>query len=157
MGLASVAGYALRFHKSSKDGSGTATLMPAKDETVYGVLFEIAEDEQKLLDRAEGRGYGYDRDDAFAVRCLKTGKEIRAATYLAAANAINASLVPFDWYRALVIAGATQHGLPDDYIATSTGVAARPDPDLLRNGRRDPLAALEAADFGHLLAPTQKV
>ncbi len=46
----------LRFHKSSKDGSGkcNAFFTGNDDDTILGVLFEIKSSEMSALDRAEG-------------------------------------------------------------------------------------------------------
>ena len=80
-----------------------------------GVVFEIAEDEKQNLDTAEGVGSGYDVLDDVAVG-LMSGDEIHARTYIG--TALTQTLRPYDSYRALVIAGATQHGLPSSWIAT---------------------------------------
>jgi gamma-glutamylcyclotransferase len=49
-------------------------------------------------------------------------------------------VTPYDWYKALVIAGAREHGLPADYIAALAAAPAKPDPDKIRAARN--LAAL---------------
>ena len=33
------------------------------------------------------------------------------------------SLTPYDWYKAFVLAGAREHGLPQDYVAALDAVA----------------------------------
>lgn len=139
IGHAWVDGYSLVFQKRSKDGSGKATLVKADDPTAraYGVIFSIDEKETDDLDRAEGAGYA----------CIKDFKVfsdpatcVEVVTYLAVPEASNAALVPYDWYRDIVIAGARQNDLPDEYIKRLVAVAAVPDP--LPN-RPERLAALE--------------
>jgi hypothetical protein len=59
---------------------------------------------------------------------------------------LDASRAPFGWYKALVVAGALQHGLPDEYVRTLEGVVATRDPD---SARREAARAV-LGDFGRL-------
>jgi cation transport regulator ChaC len=116
--VATLEKHALRFHKRSRDGSGKCNAFYTGLETdrVIGVLFEIPENEKSLLDSHEGLGNGYDEK---AVALISTnGMSLRAVTYVASTEAIDDKLQPFDWYRAFVIEGAKEHGLPQDYIDT---------------------------------------
>ncbi len=141
---ASVTGYTIAFHKrSDRDGSGKATLRPDPGGIVHGVLYEIDEREHAALDRAEGVGNGYDRLNDFAV--ISDGVPRAAATYIVAASHIDTDVIPFDWYRALVVAGARQHGLPADYIARLASVATTSDDDLQRRERLNAIEALRQA------------
>ena len=108
--VASVAGYKLAFSKRSKDRSGKAMLVASDDPAarVYGVLYEIANDEILELDRAEGRGRGYERLEDFEV--CADGSVVRVMTYMADNTAIDAALKPYDWYRNLAVMGAEEHG-----------------------------------------------
>lgn len=53
---------------------------------------------------------------------------------------VDATAVPYDWYKTLVIAGAREHGLPDDYLALLQRTPARTDPDAQRARRHFALA-----------------
>ncbi|GAB1582920.1 gamma-glutamylcyclotransferase family protein [Phyllobacterium phragmitis] len=110
----STKGFSLQFSKRSRDGSGKATLILQEGATP-GVLFEIAKSDLAALDRAEGAGKGYDRADDFRVENAVTREQITATTYLASAP--EADLKPFDWYLALVIAGAHHYAFGDQYLA----------------------------------------
>jgi hypothetical protein len=46
---------------------------------------------------------------------------------------IDHSLRPYSWYRALVVAGAREHRIPEDYIALLETVATQEDPDRTRH------------------------
>lgn len=143
----------LSFCKRGHDGSGKATLAPAaygKDQ-VHGVLFEIADAERGRLDAAEGPGY---ERQAHPV-VVRAGDErvVRAQTYLARAEARDESLIPFDWYHALVLAGALEHRLPQLYVDGVRAVAAREDPKPDRGRRRSALSILQSAGFDWLLEP----
>jgi len=149
IGVGVIFGYTLEFSKRGRDISGKATMVHSgkSEEHVFGVVFEVAISERAALDKAEGVGSGYMRTDDLLVR-LQQGREIlRAATYIA--TEADRTLQPYDWYRALVIAGALQHTLPDQWIAMLNQVASVPDPDPKR--RSSAIAVLKKAGFGHLL------
>ncbi|MCR8960617.1 gamma-glutamylcyclotransferase [Variovorax sp. S2] len=127
MGIARLAGHQLRWHKiSKKDGSGKCDVIvsDAFDASVYGVLYEIKALEKSALDRFEGLGFGYQEK---SVEVDLQGKIVQALTYFATNT--DASLVPWTWYRAHVVAGAREHGLPTAYIEALEAVAAEIDPD----------------------------
>lgn len=113
IGVALAKGHDICFGKLSKDESGKATLITGSEsDKVYGILFKIENHELLGLDRAEGVGCGYEQKDKFPV--IFNNKEIYTVTYIAVKREQNLS--PYDWYFALVLAGALQHKLPDDYI-----------------------------------------
>ena len=146
-GIAFTEGYALEFSKRSNDLSGKATLNKVDEpkRRTYGVLFEINNGDLPGLDRAEGEGFGYDRVDDFSVTFVADGKSVHAKTYIASANYIDTRLVPYDWYKALVIRGALQHGLPTAYITSLRDVAPIEDPDLNRISRKQAIEVLASA------------
>ena len=153
LGNAMARGFSLSFSKRSKDGSGKATLVETGelDEAAYGVLFEVSESEQAKLDQAEGRRKGYDRDDAFVVIRLTDGKPETARTYRASPDRCDNGLVPYDWYHALILAGAFQHGLPEAYIAELRRATVQPDPEPQRASRQEALQILACAGFSRLV------
>jgi hypothetical protein len=120
-------------------------------QTAYGVLFELSRSEQANLDKAEGEGKGYDRDDAFMVARLADGVETTASTYRASRQACDEGLVPYGWYYALILAGALQHGLPGTYVAELRQTAIRPDPEPQRDSRQEALKVLACAGYDWLL------
>jgi len=131
IGAATLRGYALRWHKRSrKDGSGKCDIVRVEvpEAVVHGVLYEIDVSEKAALDREEGAGKGYAET---AVVVLLDGVERRVTTYLA--TDLDHSLRPYSWYRALVVAGAREHRLPEDYIALLEAVATQEDPNLTRH------------------------
>jgi hypothetical protein len=146
-------GFSLSFSKRSRDGSAKATLVKAdeSEQAVCGVLFEIPHGEQTALDKAEGKGKGYDRDDAFIVVRLVDGKKMISSTYRASPQACDEGLIPYDWYHALIMAGALQHGLPEGYVADLRQAIVRPDPEPQRPSRQEALKVLACAGFNRLL------
>ena len=115
IGLYSLKGHDLRFHKiSKKDGSGKcdAYFTDRSDDIVIGTLFEIDSEEKRALDLAEGLGYGYEGKEV--ILQSQTGDEIKAATYYA--TKIDKSLKPYSWYLNHVLVGAKESELPTEYI-----------------------------------------
>jgi hypothetical protein len=45
----------------------------------------------------------------------------------------------YHWYKAFVVAGATEHALPPEYIASLKNVASLQDPDASRRMKNDAL------------------
>lgn len=131
LGQATLRGYQLRFHKrSGKDGSAKCDAYKTEndDNAVRGVLYRIPVSQLGDLHRAEGRGYGY--NDAEVPVWSPDGTSQIALTYLAAASHVVADLRPFSWYWDFVVAGAREHGLPEEYVAAFIApVAHDPDPD----------------------------
>ncbi|MEZ5854793.1 MAG: gamma-glutamylcyclotransferase family protein [Hyphomicrobiaceae bacterium] len=142
-------GWDIDFSKRGQDLSGKATLLRAKlpGTCAYGVVFEIADSEMPDLDRFEGRGNGYDRDDDFVVIRTATGESTLTKTYIAAPNAIDPGLKPFDWYHALVLAGARQNQLPAAHIERLRSQPFMPDPRTDRPQRLEALRVLNLSGF----------
>ena len=152
VGLARTAGFSVSMTKRSEDGSGKATLAAASEgirQEALGVIFEISENERRKLDDAEGRAYN--RNDQFDAALIKNNQSYTTSTYIAGDDHIEIGLEPFCWYRALIIAGATQHGLPQDYVSALRARPFRTDPDLHRPSRKQAVNALASAGFMHLL------
>lgn len=127
--------WSLEFSKASKDGSGKATLAAAPNSAVPGVIFEIDLAERERLDQHEGVGFGYRRDDAFAVE----GSTVPTSCYLG--TSLDHTLRPFDWYLATVIAGVNYQGLETTHAAALRGIHFVEDTDFDRQTR---VAAIKA-------------
>ncbi len=114
IGVGYIAGYRLTFDKvSGKDSSGKCDAEHTRNaaDRVYGVLYSVDESEKHRLDDAEGLNAGYDEKciDVVTARGVKP-----AVMYFATSK--NPSLRPYHWYKALVVAGAVEHGLPFTYV-----------------------------------------
>lgn len=124
--------------ESYADGSGKATILPARGVETRGVLYTLAETDLTTLDAIEGVGKGYAR-----IRCMTAAGPAR--TYVATDPA--PTLQAFAWYVALMIAGALEHDLGEPALNTFRAMAHRPDPAPDRPGAQAAQAALSAA--GH--------
>lgn len=149
--VAKAEGYGFVYGKRGQDGSAKATLVPCDGDAAYGVLFEVSEQDMIALDGFEGRGRGYERDDDFIVTNLSTDKPVMASAYLAPPEFIDVTLLPFDWYHALILAGAREHGLPGHYVAGKIGAASEMLRDRAAKGAAEALQILEKTQFLHFL------
>ena len=142
LGVYAAHGWCVDFTKRSSDGSGKASLAPSSADTAWGVLFEIAKAEQGFLDAAEGKGY--DRINDFSVSNAND-KSTVCATYIA--NEPEAGLHPYDWYLALIVAGADEHRLDADYRSALKTIQHRLDQRPSCTYRAAALEALKAAGY----------
>ncbi|SIS65227.1 gamma-glutamylcyclotransferase family protein [Phaeovulum vinaykumarii] len=136
IGAGRAPGHDLAFAKRGRDGSGKATLCPGPG-ALPGVLFQLEPGDLAPLDRAEGRGIGYDRVEIDVIG--PDGRPARALSYVACRR--ETGLLPFGWYLALCVAGA-----PDP--AHQARLAAHPwtpDPDPARPARQAAVSALARA------------
>lgn len=145
IGIAMLPSHTLHFHKRSVDGSGKCNALATEvGEGVIGVLFGFDPTERARLDKAEGVGDGYEHTTVTVIN--DKGRRRKVLTYLATADHIDDSLKPYGWYKDYVLAGATEHGLDDGYIADYIqSVEAIEDPNkgreakeraTLENGKR---------------------
>lgn len=152
IGLVSVDGWRFAFQSKSFDGSGKATLIRSEPgEVVHGRLYDIDTADRSVLDAAEG----FDRDppvylrhDDFAVVGAE-GETIGDVTVYLAREA-SEPMMPYDWYRALIVAGRLQAGFPAAVVAALAVARAMPDPMSERPTRRAALEILERAGFTEL-------
>jgi hypothetical protein len=139
-GRAAFADHRLTFDKVSADGSGKGAFEAAAGETLFGVLWQVPDREMTALDRAEGHGSGYERSEIHVMP--ENGAACDVLVYRA--TNVRPGLRPYEWYLALVIAGAMEHGLPDVYIDKLRAQSFDVDPDPNRLSRRYALALLKA-------------
>jgi len=130
VGAGLLPGWALAFHKRSKDGSGKCSIQPGGGG-VYLAIFDISARDKLVLDRIEGVGRGY------STLTLNVPEFGDCASYTAEPSHIDNSLAPYDWYKSLVLLGAAAHRFPADYRQAIETVASLPDPDIGRASRAE--------------------
>ena len=145
VGVAMTDGWTVSFTKPGSDGSGKAGLVQRDSASHPGVVYELAAHEMPVLDRIEGLGHGYTRDDDFTVTMLECGSQIATATYVPQRH--DPVLVPFDWYLALCIAGATENRFDLQVLEAFQATPFKPDAEDDRPARVAGIEALQAA--GH--------
>jgi gamma-glutamylcyclotransferase len=139
-GVAFAQDHRLTFWKKGRDGSGKGHLAASPGLSQPGVLFTLSTDDLIALDRFEGAGYGYRRADDFIVRLKDTSEITQAATYIA--TDLDETLQPYDWYLALIVAGAREHAFDEKIMREFSATACREDPDQTRASRHEALGLL---------------
>ncbi len=125
-GSARLPDHELSFTKRGTDGSGKCTLASCPGAVAWVVVYELPAAARAILDRIEGVGHGY------SVRWIDLPAYGRCFVYLAEPAWVDAGLVPFDWYHALVMAGARHHGFPPAYLSRIGTTVAIRDADRVR-------------------------
>lgn len=124
----------LVFHKRSIDGSAKADAQRTANvgDHVWGAVYRMHRNDKFVLDQHEFLGIGYDEEQV----AVEMEQEIVSAwMYVARAEAIDTSLLPYTWYLDYILHGARQHRLPEAYIDRLRRSQARRDPDLARHER----------------------
>lgn len=145
-GPAVLRGHRLCFHKRSADGSGKCAFVPSEASDLFGVLWTLPAEQLSALDLVEGVGNGYDR----ARICVEAADGTAAEALTYQATSLVLGLKPYDWYLALVRAGAVQHQLPESLVAMLDAIHTQADPKPARPQRREALEVLRSAGFGEV-------
>ncbi|MGI9249173.1 MAG: gamma-glutamylcyclotransferase family protein, partial [Woeseiaceae bacterium] len=114
--------WSLHFHKRSQDGSGKCNILSG-GSGVHVAIFEISKEDKLALDKIEGLGSGYSET------LLNIPEIGDCVSYAAEESHIDDSLVPYDWYKELVLLGARTHGFPADYLNRIGSLPSHQDPD----------------------------
>jgi gamma-glutamylcyclotransferase len=127
--IGQLVGFELCWNKRSSDGSGKCSVTETghPKHVVWGGAYEMSAGDKSSLDRAEGLGQGYGER---AVEIHTQAGRLSALTYYA--TSIDPGIRPYGWYRDLVIAGAREHELPEEYVRMLEKVAAVTDSDVDR-------------------------
>jgi gamma-glutamylcyclotransferase (GGCT)/AIG2-like uncharacterized protein YtfP len=112
--IASLSGFALRWHKRSSEGGKLAPLRTGHpDDVIWGVVYEVDVLAWQQIDEAQ-RGAGY-REERVAV-VDPDGAEHDASVYVARAEMIDDSILPMRSYRDPIVSAARANGLPAEYV-----------------------------------------
>ena len=110
-------GFSLQVNKPGLDGSAKANVVVSSRERVWGVVYRIDAVELEALDRFEG---GYRRT---GVTIRGRAAAIEAWTYIAEGRTDD---LPFDWYKAHMVRGAAEHGLPPSWQQRLRNIPSKP-------------------------------
>lgn len=130
-----IAGYKLVCNKVSKDGSSKANILRTESsmDLVWGVIYDIANEQKQDLDDFEGLGKGYN-EMILQVTDIEN-KNYNAQVYVADAKFIKNDLLPYDWYQNFIVKGAQENKLPLEYIKYIQSFRFTADRDLIRRQR----------------------
>lgn len=121
IGIGHINGHGLRFNKRGKDGSAKCNLVAATEQT-HVAVYSIGIEDKSVLDLIEGLGRGYDR------AMVEVSRFGRCWTYIATPDAVDDALVPFSWYKRLVMLGCEYHDFPTAYVEAIRATADEHDP-----------------------------
>lgn len=115
VGTAALAGYGFRFNKLSSApppdrGSGKANVQSDALASVNGVLYEMTDKDFETLKGME-KGYNHVQIDVTV-----KGKVRPVWTFVAQPGKVKAGLRPTQEYLAMIVRGARNHKLGEDYI-----------------------------------------
>ena len=139
-------GWRLVYDKPSTDGSSKLNIRPAPGESVPGVLYEIEDGERQKLDEAE---------PLYQPLSVEMNGH-RVLTY--AFEGKTHEVGPYDWYVAIALAGAAQHGIDDralrirgvpDSLASGIRPASRDDIGIIQSILSEGIAAETDRYFIH--------
>ncbi|MEN8160588.1 MAG: gamma-glutamylcyclotransferase family protein [Myxococcota bacterium] len=123
LGTEALAGFAIRFVKRGRDGSGKCTLVESTASSVHVAVYEIEDAEKPRLDALEGLGRGY------SLATLELPRLGRCLTYLGQPEHLDPTLAPYSWYKELVLVGCEVHRFPEAYVREIAVIESVVDPD----------------------------
>jgi len=133
--------YRLRVNKQSRDMSGKANVELHPGDEVWGVLYSIPDTQLAAVDRGEGNGY---LRKELTVR-TRDGKTTPAWVYIAQNPSSDPALLPYVWYKRLIVEGAQEHGLPFSYVEHLLTIKVIEDPDKNRDRQKRALTCHDYA------------
>ena len=124
----------LHFHKISKDESAKCNIVKTglSDDSVHGVIYQFDPGEKYKLDKIELD---------YHPELMTIGEYENVLVYLACEENINDTLLPYTWYKDIVISGAELHNLPGVYIEYLRSFNAITDPDQEREKQNRRIAS----------------
>ena len=108
---AKLSGYKIVFNKLSTDKSGKTNIIQDEVAIVWGVIYELTNDQIKRLDQIEK---GYKR---ISIVVDHNNEQAEVDTYLATEDSVQENLFPTTEYLKFLIQGAKEHDFPQDYQA----------------------------------------
>lgn len=138
VGKVSIPGNRLVFSKRSRDGSAKCMFEASGSSAniLHAALYRLDTPDRPVLDDIEGLGQGYDEQVMYVTM---DGSTYQAFTYAAAISHVDRNLLPYRWYKDLVLLGAAYHRFPDTYLAAIRSIPAIEDPDPARAAGKEQL------------------
>lgn len=118
--VALLRGYRFGFTARSTDHRIYANVEVSPDDVVHGVLYRCGESGMQVLDRYEA---GYQRCQVTVTD--ESGCEYDATVYVALPQCTVQPGIPTERYRDIVLTGAREFGLPEEYVARIEELATK--------------------------------
>jgi gamma-glutamylcyclotransferase len=110
LGCARLDGHCHRFSKLGRDGTGKGNIEPRADASVWGVVYELGDDQLARLTEFE---FGYGPAILTVALAAAPGRVVTASSF-AALNVVDA-LEPSAEYIEHYLIGMAEHGIPAHY------------------------------------------
>lgn len=101
--------FGFRFNFPNPDGSARANLVPSENESVYGLVFEIKEEDRGYFLTSEP-GYDFVEKEIFT-------KNGRISAFVFISPKTKTGIFPREDYWKVILKGGKESGLPDSYLA----------------------------------------
>lgn len=101
--------FGFRFNFPNPDGSARANLVPSENESVYGLVFEIKEEDRGYFLTSEP-GYDFVEKEIFT-------KNGRISAFVFISPKTKTGIFPMEEYWKVILKGGKESGLPDSYMA----------------------------------------
>lgn len=115
LGWSTLSGHRHAFNKRGADGTAKGNIIPANEDVVHGVLYQITAEQLQILAQYEG---GYIATQLY-VYAHQHAKLYTCTTYKALKT--TSDLLPHHTYLKHYETGLREHGLPQEYRAYILG------------------------------------
>jgi len=109
LGIALLPHFGFRFNHPNPDGSARANIVPSKNESVYGLLFEIGEADRDYFLQSEP-GHEFIPQKVFT-----SSGNLKAFTFIS--EKTKAGIFPLESYWKTILKGGKENGLPNTYLS----------------------------------------
>lgn len=122
----------IHFHKIGSDGSGKATIKSSAEYRNYvlGAVYELSKKQEKLLDKFESLGAGYNKMEVEVE--FDNNEKFSCFTYEGMREYVDYTSLPFHWYKQLVVQGSRFLNFPTGYINFIENIDSVADNDVKR-------------------------
>jgi gamma-glutamylcyclotransferase len=125
LGAARLEDFRLAFRRRSRvTHTGVADILSALGESTWGVFYELDNVDLGALDYKEGRGFAYTRIER-RVQLARDGSRRDATMYTVIAKT-QYEVAPSHAYLARMLAAASRHAFPAEYLAMLAAVVPVP-------------------------------
>lgn len=141
VGVGRLPGWRMVFHLKSLDGSAKcdAVRTGKTEDVLHGAMYQLSTAGRATLDQWEDLGGTYCLHETTAE--TERGP-IPVFFYVGNPERIAPGLLPYDWYRAIVLAGARQRNLPEAFVRKLEQHPVQADLDLARARSHQPPAGI---------------
>lgn len=122
LGRARLPGHRVAFtRRSVRTGTGVADILADEESVVWGVLYELADEDLPALDRKEGSGWAYARQD---VRVLTEDGTSQGAIAYVVISKSPEPIEPSSVYLRRLLEAGRERGLPAGHLDAVERAAA---------------------------------